>query len=114
MSREKASRDARSFQSSPAAPDRRDRGGMHNIRVPGGRDRPAILWVPVCRRAARLSLIDPLYGTGHGLAFQISAAYWAIVRSLENLPELATLRMALRAQASPSAYNSVSPWSASR
>ena len=43
------------------------------------------------------------YPTGHGFAFQISAAYCAMVRSLENLPEPATLRMALRAQASRSA-----------
>jgi len=32
------------------------------------------------------------------MASQISAAYSAIVRSLENLPEQATLRMALRVQ----------------
>ena len=37
------------------------------------------------------------YGTGHGLASQISAAYSAMVRSLENLPEAATFRIALRA-----------------
>jgi hypothetical protein len=43
------------------------------------------------------------YGTGQGCAFQISAAYWAIVRSLENFPELATFRIALRAHPSPSA-----------
>ena len=34
----------------------------------------------------------------------MSAAYSAMVRSLENLPELATLRIALRAQASGSWY----------
>jgi hypothetical protein len=38
--------------------------------------------------------------TGHGRASQTSAAYWAIVRSLENFPELATFRMAVRVQAS--------------
>ena len=38
-----------------------------------------------------------VYGTGHGLASQISAAYSAMVRSLENLPEAATFRIALRA-----------------
>src|SRR4051794_2263320 len=37
------------------------------------------------------------YATGQGLACQISAAYCAMVRSLENFPEPATLRMALRA-----------------
>ena len=36
--------------------------------------------------------------TGHGLTSQISAAYSAIVRSLENLPEPAMLRMAFRVQ----------------
>src|SRR6266498_2699752 len=43
------------------------------------------------------------HGTGHGLACQMSAAHSAMVRSLENLPELATVRMALRTQASESA-----------
>src|SRR5882672_7701452 len=38
-----------------------------------------------------------LYGTGHGLASQISAAYSAMVRSLENLPEPAMFRIAFRA-----------------
>jgi hypothetical protein len=46
---------------------------------------------------------DPFYGTGQGFAFQISAAYWAIVRSLENFPEPATFRIAFRAHPSPSA-----------
>ena len=41
--------------------------------------------------------------TSHGLAFQISAAYCAIVRSLENLPEPAMFRIAFRAQPSLSA-----------
>ena len=47
---------------------------------------------------------DPFapYGTGHGSTFQMSAAYSAIVRSLENLPEQATLRSARRDQASGS------------
>lgn len=36
-------------------------------------------------------------GTGHGCTFQMSAAYSAMVRSLENLPEPATFKMALRA-----------------
>src|SRR5579863_5911233 len=46
-------------------------------------------------------------GIGHGSAFQISAAYSAIVRSLENLPEAATLTIALRAQASGVRYSSL-------
>ena len=35
----------------------------------------------------------------------MSAAYSRMVRSLENFPEPATFRMALRAHSSPSAYN---------
>ena len=49
-----------------------------------------------------------LYCTGHGLAFHISPAYWAMVRSLENFPEPAMLRIALRVQASGLAYSSPS------
>ena len=40
------------------------------------------------------------YGTGHGYTFQISVAYSLIVRSLENFPEPATFKMAMRAHAS--------------
>jgi len=40
------------------------------------------------------------YGTGQGAAFQMSALYSLMVRSLENIPELATFRMAMCAQAS--------------
>jgi hypothetical protein len=29
---------------------------------------------------------DASYGTGHGFSFQISAAYWAMVRLLEEFP----------------------------
>ncbi len=63
-------------------------------------------WCPLpCRRS---------YDTGHGFTLQMSAAYWAIVRSLENFPEAATFRIALRAQPSGSRYNSLSRLSASR
>lgn len=64
---------------------------------------------------SQLALIaDPLpdetqcvlhYGMGHGSAFQMSRAYSAMVRSLENFPELATFRMALRAHSPGFAYN---------
>ncbi len=58
---------------------------------------------------ARFGSYQPsCYGTGHGCTFQISAAYSAIVRSLENFPELATLRIALRAHSPGSAYNAQS------
>jgi len=54
------------------------------------------------------------YRTGQGPTFHMSAAYSLIVRSLENLPELATFKMVLRAQSSGWAYSSTSRWSASR
>src|SRR2546426_7175961 len=44
----------------------------------------------------------------------MSAACSAMVRSLENFPELATFKIALRAHPSKSVYNSPSRWSASR
>ncbi len=52
--------------------------------------------------------------TGHGLASQISSAYSAMVRSLENLPDAATFRIALPVHACGSAYRSTSRASASR
>src|SRR5262245_60894368 len=54
------------------------------------------------------------HDTGYGLTCQISDAYSRIVRSLENLPEPATLRITLRAQAPGSAYRLQTPASASR
>jgi hypothetical protein len=62
----------------------------------GSSTRPLYL-LPVTVDLQRKPLV---YGTGHAFAFQISLAYSAIVRSLENLPELATFRMALRVQVS--------------
>ena len=53
------------------------------------------------------------YRTGHGLTLQILFAYSAIVRSLENLPEPATFKMALRAQTFGSAYDAHRRWPAS-
>ena len=49
-----------------------------------------------------------LYKTGQGSALQISAAYSAMVRSLENLPLLATFRIALCAHAPESEYSAPS------
>ncbi len=54
---------------------------------------------------ADLGHVASVYFTTQGLAFQISAAYSLMVRSLENFPDPATLRMALRAQPSGSAYS---------
>src|SRR5262245_10970967 len=54
------------------------------------------------------------HDTGHALTCHMSAAYSAIVRSLENFPELAMFKMALRAHASGSAYSARSLPSASR
>src|SRR4051794_9575494 len=57
---------------------------------------------PERRAGARPGHVRP-YVTGQGFACQISVAYSAIVRSLENVPVLAMLRIALRAQPSWSA-----------
>src|SRR5206468_4302360 len=54
------------------------------------------------------------YLTTQRFASQMSAAYSAMVRSLENFPDPATLRMALRAQPSGSAYSAPSRSLASR
>src|SRR5215470_4317591 len=51
-----------------------------------------------CLRWHRASLSP--YGTGQGLACQISVAYSAMVRSLENLPELAKFAITLPVQPS--------------
>ena len=47
-----------------------------------------------------------VHDTGQGCTFQISVAYWAMVRSLENFPEPATFKIALPAQALGSPYKS--------
>ena len=47
-----------------------------------------------------------IYKIGQGSACQISRAYSVMVRSLENFPEEAMFRTALRDQFSLSAYNS--------
>src|SRR5690349_24497511 len=44
-----------------------------------------------------LNVAHVLYGMAHGANLQISLAYSAIVRSLENLPELAMFIMAFSA-----------------
>jgi hypothetical protein len=61
--------------------------------VDGGRRRSQL------PRLAHLNARDA-YPIGQGCARQISEAYSAIVRSLENLPELAILRMLFCAQLS--------------
>src|SRR5512132_2826713 len=61
-----------------------------------------------------LLLTNGYWETGHAFAFQMSAAYSAIVRSLENFPEPATFRIALRDHAERSPYSSQSRRSASR
>jgi len=54
------------------------------------------------------------YDTGHGFMFQMPAAYSAMVRSLENFPELATFKIAFCAHPSGSEYSFVKRWSASK
>jgi len=48
------------------------------------------------------------YSTGHGFTFQMSAAYSAILRSLENFPELATLMIVIFSHSSRSTYSRLS------
>src|SRR5262249_55064400 len=66
-----------------------------------------------CERAD-LGHVSAAYFTTQGFASQMWDAYSAIVRSLENFPDPATLRMAFRAQPSGSAYSAPSRWLASR
>src|SRR5215467_4309233 len=61
---------------------------------------PAVQHTITSFRSVRLGL----YSSGHGCACQMSLAYSAMVRSLENLPAWPTLRIALRAQASGCVY----------
>src|SRR5437016_12076535 len=70
--------------------------------------------LPVCEHIPLLQsllIYDGVpYDAGHGSTSQMPVAYSAIVRSLENFPEPATFKIALRAQASGSAYSSTSRW----
>src|SRR5687768_16441101 len=94
--------------------------GMKIVATPsslhrGGATRPAAEQLPAMwgskkkqMRTTTVATIAALYVIGQGVTPHISAAYWAIVRSLENLPEAATLRIALRDHACGSAYNASS------
>src|SRR5262249_21756511 len=55
---------------------------------------------------ARHGAVGPpnAYGTGHGSAFQIPSAYSRMVRSAENFPEKAMLRIAFFAHSSGRRY----------
>ena len=77
---------------------------LHHLRRPRlhGFDIKATNIHTLSQGGARLEVRRFSYGTGHGFAFQISAAYWTMVRSLENFPELAIFKIALRAHSSPS------------
>src|SRR4029079_10947271 len=82
----------------------RGNGGTFTAGLSTSIPSPSRRECPICR----LPRGELRYGTGHGFTFQISAAYSDMVRSLENFPELATLRMALCAQAFRSAYKAPS------
>src|SRR6266851_7702783 len=90
----------------PLEPGQVDQHGLRGWFAGQRRDRGRLLRV-VDHRGLH-------HDTGHALTCQMSAAYSAMVRSLENLPELATFRMALRAHSSESAYSVTSRRSASR
>src|SRR5437868_10149560 len=55
-------------------------------------------------RGILLTDIDIPHPTGHGSAFQMPVAYSAMVRSLENFPDAAMFKIALRCQACASPY----------
>jgi hypothetical protein len=63
------------------------------------------------RRKVRYLVIGVWHGSlfGHGPAFQISFAYWRMVRSEENHPTRAVLRIVRRYQASSSTHK-LSTW----
>src|SRR5690349_19498284 len=109
--------DARWCQSLPAGSDLLDRDGARNIHVQAGSDPPTALLEPVCPQVEKLACLCILpftvgrYETGHAFAFQMSVAYSAIVRSLENFPEVATFKIALRDHSAGSAYSSQNCWS---
>src|SRR5215469_7139440 len=77
------------------------RDNVHNIRVQDDSDPPVALLEPACLREQKLAPVSILpftigyQETGQALAFQMSAAYSPIVRSLENFPEPATFKIAL-------------------
>src|SRR5262249_8659919 len=108
----------------PSPPYSGERGGGEG-EVSARAPRPLTLTSPPgvpgerghTREACPPSLIGSLafsYGTRPGSASQLPPACPAIVRSLENFPEPATFKVALRAQPSASAYKSTRRWSASR
>ena len=59
---------------------------------------PAV--IQPCRPGLFLRWWRTFYGTAQGFTFQISVAYSVMVRSLENLPDAATFRIAVRVHAS--------------
>src|SRR6516162_7469086 len=103
MIRLAASLDVRSCRSLPTGSDFLSRGGAHSIRVQADRDRSVTLSELACPQVEKLTrvlilLLTSSYSeTRHAFTSQMSAAYSAIVRSLENFPEPATFKIALLA-----------------
>ena len=104
----------------PAGPEADLLGGIVGIRPalqvvafqPGEIDQQFLRGRLAGERRERHSV--SVYPTGQGFACQISAAYCAMVRSLENFPEPAIFRIALRTHPSELAYRSQRSRSASR
>src|SRR5215472_9580280 len=97
-----ASLDGRWCRSLPTGSGLLSPGGAHNILVQVESDPLAAPLEPACLQVGKLACASILpstcshYETGHAFASQMSAAYSAIVRSLENFPEPATFKIALR------------------
>src|SRR5678815_5643658 len=112
MIRLAATHDVRWSRSLPTDSDFPSRGDARNTRVQGDSDLSAALLEPACPQVGKLAcgsillLTNGYWETGHAFAFQMSAAYSAIVRSLENFPELATFKIALLDHPAGLAYRS--------
>src|SRR2546423_1331287 len=102
MTRLAVNLDVRWFRSLPARSCSPGRDDAHNTPVQVDSDLSAALLEPACQQVGKLAFMSILpltcdfYETGHALALQMSFAYSAIVRSLENFPEPATFKIASR------------------
>src|SRR4029453_13101096 len=101
MTHAAASLDGRSCRSLPAGSGFLSRGGAHNIPVSAESDQPAALLGPACLQGGKLASVNSpshrrCYGPGDPFTVQTSVAYSPMVRSVENFPEPATFKIALR------------------
>src|SRR4029453_1627750 len=102
MIRLAATHDVRWSRSLPTDSDFPSRGDARNTRVQGDSDLSAGLLGPAFPQVGELAwratppLTNASWKRGHSFAFKMWAEFSQIVRSLENFPEPATFRIALR------------------